>query len=207
MGVVILKIFLAISSVIIIIVTIIYFLNLRRYLNNSKMVSREQLLKKTKPLDAILTITIGISIIGVSYNIYKSVSIIRHNDNISNYETYIEEYKKNDDVHTKLKSFPAKINKENVIDFSEYNRDGLFDGSYFIYLKYQYDEDSFNSEFDRIKEISIKTLKEKDSKYITYIISDDEMGTKEYVLIDKDKLIIVYNFIQLFELSELNINY
>lgn len=200
------RIFLTILSIIMIIITLYFYFNLKNDLKKKNRITKIYILDKLKIFNILLIVSISLSVITIIYNISTGINRIRKNENIDNYELYINEYIKNDDIHSNLSSFPKNIDKNNVLSFGEYNRDGLFDGSYFIYLRYQYEEELFNKELSRIKVLSNKKIENKDINYIAYIINDDYHGTSEYVLIDETNYQIIYVFNQLFSSSELDIN-
>lgn len=198
------KYVLIIVSIIVIILTMVIYFKLMKEVKNNKQISKDYLIKKVNTFSILLGVLFILTIISIGSNIYKAINEIRVNEDITKYNFYISEYKKNDDVHSKLDYFPKEIEKDKVISFGEYNRDGLFDGSYFIYLDYKYDD--ISEEINKIKDKSIKVINEVDSVYTIYVISDDGNGTQEYVLVNYDTKEIIYVFNQLFTSKEISIN-
>ena len=202
------RIILGIISIIYIIITLIIYLKLRKELKSDKKLEIEYIENRIKRFNVLLICSIVLSIITIIVNFINSATFIRKNINIdvSNYNMYIQQYRDAFDVHSELQSFPSIVEQDNVLEFSEFNRDGLFDGSYFICLKYQYNDETFDNEYDRIKNLSIREVDETNGEYLAYIISDDTFNTKEYVLVNKEEMRMVYIFCQLFEQDEIDVD-
>jgi len=197
------RIALTVLAFLLIIVTLIFSLNLKKELNKEK-VSREVLLKKVKVFNILTILAVSLSFATIIYNYIDNATFISSNNDIEKYSSYLEQYRSNSDIHTELKSFPEKIEAIDVVEFAEFNRTGVFDGSYFIYLVYRYNEKEYKGELERIKSLSIEERKNENE--LVYIISDDKNNTKEYVLFDEENHTVSYVFNQLFENDELNVN-
>ena len=129
------------------------------------------------------------------------------------YSTYLENLRKSKDVHSGLLIFPNSINNLNILDFKYFERDGLFDGSYFFYLEVEY-KDDFNTELERIKNLKVEySDKVKYPIYEKYAFSNpvyitifDGIDTYEYALINEEEKKITYIFNQIFSYYELGLN-
>ena len=202
------KILLIVAALIFIIVTVMIYFNMKKELFSKKRIDKKYLEKQTKIFNILLIISFVLSVITIIVSTIGSSTEIRENINInpSQYSTFVEQYIADENIYTSLSSFPKEIEQENVIEFSEYNRDNFLNTSHFIYLKYEYkDKKDYKKEYERIKQLSIKEEVLSDI-YTKYLISNDEDNVLEYVLInDKDK-IIIYVFSQFFDKDEIKID-
>lgn len=121
---------------------------------------------------------------------------------ISNYNVLLDKLKNKSDVHSKLLIFPT-IN-DNITDFKYEEQDGLFDGSYYLYIVATYNIEGYNKEIDRISNISFNDRKiiKNNNMYVSIY---DRMGTYEYVILDENNNKIIYIFNQLFDFKETDI--
>ena len=204
----IIKIFFEIISIILIIVALKIYFNMKKEFKSDIEIDKKYIEKKVNLFTILIITSIILSLIISFVRIIDDSLQIRENININpnNYNMYIEGYKNNSDIHSELGYFPQKIESDHVLDFAEYNRDGLFDGSYFIYLKYKYNENDFKDELEKIEKISNKKINDNNNQYVAYVLNDDGYNTKEYVLIDEDNKTMVYVFCQLFYSSEINVD-
>ena len=119
---------------------------------------------------------------------------------INNYSMLLDKLKNNFDVHSDLLIFP----KDNtyITDFKYDSRNGLFDGSYYLYVVATYNKDEYDKELKRISEITYndRNIKKCDNKYVSIY---DRYGTYEYVILEDNKIIYVFN--QLFDFNETDI--
>lgn len=198
------KYVLIIVSIIVIIITLVLYFKLCKEIKNNEQISRDYLVKKVNSFSVLLFILFIMTLISVGSNIYRTINTVNANNDINKYEYYLNEYIKNDDVHSRLEYFPKEIDKDKVLAFGEFNRSRLFDAAYFIYLDYQYDD--IASEIDKITDISIKTVTNKDSNDTIYVISDDGKGTMEYVLVNDNDNTVIYVFNQLFKSKDIDID-
>jgi len=165
-------------------------------------------IKKRSIHEYTLLITIVVMSISLFTNFIISFSKIIINDDVENYEDTFQSYRNNYDIHTIMKSFPETVDKENVIEFKELKKEGLLSRSYLIYLTYSYEDEEFFNEVSRLEYLStkkIELLEQKENFDKIYIIADDGKGTKEYALINEDKLHITYVFAQKFNFDSTQI--
>lgn len=126
-------------------------------------------------------------------------------DDIENYNKYLEKLQFDTDVHSKLFIFPEKINKDEVEGFEYLKVNSMFNSSYMFYLVVKYNEKEYFEEENRIKSVNrifrggIKYPIYVDKlEYPTYVTISDGHDTYEYVLLDKANNKIVYVFKQLY---------
>ena len=181
------------------IVTFIMYIDIKKTLKSHKKVIKKDLEVKTKRFNIMIIISIVLSIIAIVITVIENSTEIKKNANINatNYEIYIKKYKENDDINAELDYFPDNVNASNVIEFSEYRKNGLFSKSYFILLKYQYSKSELISELERIKLMSIENIEDNQNPYYIYLISNED-NIKEYVLLDNNSNQLIYVFNQRF---------
>ena len=215
------KITLVVLAVLLIIVCILMYFNLKKGVRSSNRTTKKQIEKKTRLFDFLVAITVGISIIALVLNIalpsIKSkkemkVKIEQYNtyiDNQNNTNTQDNNQNKQDNKNTKsnkkknnykLVSFPKKIENTKKIEFKEYEKDN----GYFVYLKYKYNEKDFFKELKRIRPLNKEEIN-KDN-YTIYVINNDKKGTYEIVLFDEKELQVTYVFNKLYSKNELNLD-
>ena len=138
-------------------------------------------------------------------------SIEKYTD-VINYDKYKKELIKNLDVQSSLYIFPENVELDNVVKFNYMKEDGLFEGGYILFLEYQYDNDSYKKEIERLKEIRSNILgnqkkilyTEDGFNYPAYITIFDGIGSYEYALVDRDNLKIIYVFDQILNINEID---
>jgi hypothetical protein len=157
-----------------------------------------------KIIKMLLIIIVCSLIVGLLIFFLSRTKIIKEN-NIDNYLEYLNDLQLNKDVHSKLYIFPSKINKEKTELFEYLRKESLFDGSYLFYIIINYDENEYNEEINRIKEVKkIFKYGEKypiyveGDKYPAYITISDGYDTYEYALLDEENNKIIYVFRQLY---------
>ena len=196
------RLILAMCSLLIICFTIVYYLLFKKEVNSNKRMSDKVFKSKMNTFSVLTVVSIVLGIISVAYNIYYSFSTINENNDIKRYNEYVSYIKSYDDAHSDLSFFPKEVDKSNVVNFYNYNKNGFKESSYFVLLSYKYDEENVTIEEDRIKSISTYEMNRDNDK--VYIISDNGKGNKEYVIV-KDN-IITYVFNQLFKKDDLDID-
>ncbi len=117
---------------------------------------------------------------------------------------------KGEDVHSNLKIFPDSL--KNVAGIEEYQfqeKEGLFDGTYELYMLCRYEQAEFYEEQERLAAIE-STLGDEKAEilyddtsfdYPVYIAAYTESAI-EYAVIDREHFQIAYVFLQLVELDE-----
>ena len=203
----VLRIILASFAFVFMIVTLIIYLNMKKTLKKNTKIDKSYIEKQTKTFTILMIISILLGIAAVVFGIIYKGSKIKENLNISpsNYEMYIKQYRDADDIKSKLELFKDTIEEENVLEFSEFNRDGLFNKSYFLCLKYQYDKKTIKEEIERINSLSRESIEDNKIPYLIYIVTDSD-SVKEYALIDEEKYQIIYIFNQSFNKDEIKID-
>ena len=145
------------------------------------------------------------------FNVFKITE--NKSDDKTKYGEYLDELINNYDVHSELLIFPDKVDKESIENFKYQTQDGIFDGSYFLYLVCNYDNEKYNKELTRIKNIKTKYRNKikrpiylREDQYDAYIAIMDGYNTFEYVLFDKENLKVIYIFNQLFDYKSIKLN-
>jgi hypothetical protein len=95
---------------------------------------------------------------------------------------------------------PEKIDNSKVVDYKYIYEQSLLDDSQYIYLSYQYDDNSYQAEKERLSKIkdeyaSVK-YDEKHFKLPAYVYMFHEGDNNEYAIIDDEKMQITYVYVQ-----------
>ena len=123
--------------------------------------------------------------------------------NAEQYLDQINECRNNKDFHTQLFVFPNELKGEIVKYFCMEESD-LFSGSYFYYLVLRYDDETYNSEINRIGHIKAEFTKfNKVKPILSYpeknaFLSISKDNRYEYVLYNAENNEIAYISNQLF---------
>lgn len=148
-------------------------------------------------------------ILGLEFVFNKGEEI----EGIENFDKahYVREY--SGDLDSNLSIFPDDTSCMINPEFKSYFKTSLFDTDGYIVLDTKYDEEKFNDEIERLKNIEVK-IKFKDEEvtnkikfdnenyfYDAYIANDGFGSTYEYALIDKDNNHIIYIYIAYYNSS------
>ena len=123
---------------------------------------------------------------------------------VSKYEEFYSECRKNADFHSQLLIFPDTIVFGTPTNFLYKKADDLFNGSYLFYLVMQYNEDAYKDEIQRLSSIEVNYSRFNATKKIIYFedqslyltISRD--SRYEYALFNNETKEITYVSNQLY---------
>ena len=195
------NIILGIISLLVILYTIIFYLRLKKEVNTNKKMSDDYFVNMINRFRILTIISILLGVISFGYNVYITLNKVYEDNDINKYEEYISNLRNDSSVNSDLLIFPDKVDKNKVKEFKNYNKNFIVNSSYFILLKYEYNEEEFNIELNRLKYYSKEEINKDGSEL--YIVSNNE-DSKEYIIIENNIITYVYN--QSFNKSDLNIN-
>ncbi len=106
--------------------------------------------------------------------------------------------------------FPDKVNEGEVLDYYYWNRGGVFDDDYQIYLVCKYDEDKFHDEVSRLTNISVTYKSDThtinnnttDYKFNAYETINNWDYGYEYALVDEANRTIYYVHLEFIDEDE-----
>ena len=133
------------------------------------------------------------------------------NNDPQNYSEYLKIAVGNSDFHSELYIFPQDITEEEIKTFAYQTMDGLFTGSYFLYVVAQYDQTIFEAEINRLDDIKatfkngkVKSILKYEEQSLYLTLNKD--NRYEYVKYSKDTFEIAYVSNQLYKWNEVDIN-
>lgn len=131
-------------------------------------------------------------------------------NDVNSYESILKTFREESDFHTELYIFPESTSIGTPLDFKSQNTESLFTGSFLLYLRMQFDQQTFNSELTRISNVEA-IFKKFDSKKIIHFpeqslyLTIAKDNRYEYAMYNEQELTITYVSNQLYQWKETNI--
>ena len=148
--------------------------------------------KENKKIIAITVFIVLIVVVAAvwcftSFKTYKTTSV----DEIGKYKGTF---------YYSVALIPKIIDDSKVVEYKYLCKESLLDDSQYIYLKYQYDDETYQAEKERLSKIkdeyaTVKYDKKRFDKP-AYVYMFHEGDNNEYAVIDDDKKQIVYVYVQ-----------
>ena len=157
-------------------------------------------------ISLIAVFIIMAAFIALPHILFKSPEI---EVDINKYGEILAKLRDTEDVNSGLYIFPEY--NYYLTDLKYESKDGIFDGSYYLFVTAEYNEAEWENELTRIENIQVqyknisKGLIHTNLRYDTYIAIYDGYGTYEYILLDEANHKIAYVFNQSFGWNVLDI--